>query len=57
MEYINMLQQQNLASSTIIDKLRNLRLVIDYIGCKENKTMTDKELGCECEVVQKWFQK
>lgn len=57
MEYINMLQQQNLAPSTIIDKLRNLRLVIDYIGCKENATMTDKELGCKCEVVQKWLQK
>ena len=45
------------APSTIIDKLRNLRLVIDYIGCKENATMTDKELGCKCEVVQKWLQK
>lgn len=57
LSYIHDLRQQNLAPSTIIDKLRNLRLVIEYIISEENATMSNVELSRKCEETNKWIQK
>ena len=51
-EYIHILKQQRMAPSTIIDKLRNLRLFIEYLA-----THSSHNIGKKCDFTMKWLQK
>jgi len=51
-EYIHTLKQQGKAPSTIIDKLRNLRLFIEYLS-----TDSSQNIGKKCDLILKWLQK
>ena len=53
-EYTNTLKQRGLAISTIIDKLRNIRLIIEYIA-EEN--MYSCDVTRKCKAMQKWIAK
>ena len=58
LEYIHHLKQErNLAPSTIVDKLRNLCLVIEYLLTEENATIEDSQLNSKCEITLRWLEK
>ena len=55
-EYIHTLKERDLAPSTIIDKLRNLRLCIEYLStCK--LAIDSTTTSSKCEETIKWLQK
>ena len=51
-KYIHILKEQRMAPSTIIDKLRNLRLLLEYLSTKSSHNISER-----CESVMKWLQK
>ena len=53
-EYTYTLKQRNLAASTIIDKLRNIQLIIDYIA---EQNMYNSDVIRKCDAIQKWVAK
>ena len=54
-EYIHTLKQRSLAPSTIIDKLRNLRLCIEYLSTSTTKSQVN--ISSKCEATLKWLKK
>ena len=54
-EYIHTLKQRSLAPSTIIDKLRNLRLCIEYLST--STTTSQVNISSKCEATLKWLKK
>ena len=55
-EYIHTLKERNLAPSTIIDKLRNLQIFIEYLSTCTTTT-SQVNIGSKCETTIKWLQK